>query len=213
MQGPASSFAGRRAVLATMHGKERAIVPAFRDILGIDIEVPGNLDTDQLGTFSGEVERAGTMDEVLVAKAKLGLKMSGLDLAIASEGSFGPHPQMPFIPVGLKTRADRLENRSRRDGTQRRSGSLLRELGNQTHDRYCRSDPSDRISRSGDDRATKQRPWSYRSKGRADFRKPGSGDRAAARFRAMAQPSFRPTCAPTSIPKDDVHSVAREEIG
>jgi hypothetical protein len=102
MQGPASSFAGRRAVLATMHGKERAIGPAFRDILGIDIEVPGNLDTDQLGTFSGEIERPGGMDEVLVAKARLGLKVSGLDLAIASEGSFGPHPQMPFIPVGFE---------------------------------------------------------------------------------------------------------------
>lgn len=102
MKGPASAFAGRRAALATMHGKERAIVPAFRDILGIDIEVPGDLDTDQLGTFSGEIERAGSMDEVLVAKARLGLKVSGLDLAIASEGSFGPHPQMPFIPVGLE---------------------------------------------------------------------------------------------------------------
>lgn len=102
MQGPASSFAGRRAVLATMHGKERAIVPAFRDVLGIDIEVPGDLDTDQLGTFSGEIERPGSMDEVLVAKARLGLKVSGLDLAIASEGSFGPHPQMPFIPAGLE---------------------------------------------------------------------------------------------------------------
>ncbi|MBY9068214.1 hypothetical protein K1X12_15005 [Hyphomonas sp. WL0036] len=102
MQGLASAFAGRRAVLATMHGKERAIGPAFRDILGIDIEVPGDLDTDQLGTFSGEIERPGSMDEVLVAKARLGLKVPGLDLAIASEGSFGPHPQMPFIPVGLE---------------------------------------------------------------------------------------------------------------
>ncbi len=102
MQGPASAFAGRRAVLATMHGKDRAIVPAFRDILGIAIEVPDDLDTDQLGTFSGEIERAGSMDEVLVAKARLGLKVSGLDLAIASEGSFGPHPQMPFFPVGLE---------------------------------------------------------------------------------------------------------------
>lgn len=102
MKGPASAFAGRRAVLATMHGKERAIGPAFRDILGIDIEVPGNLDTDQLGTFSGEIERPGSMDEVLVAKARLGLKVSGLDLSVASEGSFGPHPQMPFIPAGLE---------------------------------------------------------------------------------------------------------------
>lgn len=95
-------FSGRRAILATRHGKERAIGPAFRETLGIEIDVPDHLDTDQFGTFSGEVERPGTMDEVLVAKARYGLTRSGLGLAIASEGSFGPHPQMPFVPVGLE---------------------------------------------------------------------------------------------------------------
>ncbi|MGA1343781.1 MAG: DUF6671 family protein [Hyphomonas sp.] len=102
MKSNKSPFSGRRAILATMHGKERAIGPAFRQILGIDIEVPGHLDTDQFGTFSGEVERSGTMEDALIAKARYGLARSGLDLAIASEGSFGPHPQMPFVPVGLE---------------------------------------------------------------------------------------------------------------
>ncbi len=102
MESRKSLLAGRRAILASMHGKERAIGPAFKEILGVDIEVPRHLDTDQFGTFSGEIERSGTMDEALVAKARYGLKISGLDLAVASEGSFGPHPQMPFIPAGLE---------------------------------------------------------------------------------------------------------------
>lgn len=97
-----SVFAGRRAVLATMHGKERAIGPAFREVLGIELEVPDDFDTDQFGTFSGEVERPGSLDEVLLSKARLGMTRSGRDLGVASEGSFGPHPQMPFIPVGLE---------------------------------------------------------------------------------------------------------------
>lgn len=102
MTAPHSSFRERRAVLATMHGKEAAIAPAFEAALGLRIEVPEALDTDQFGTFSGEVKRAGSMEDALLAKAQYGLAQSGLDLAIASEGSFGPHPQIPFIAVGLE---------------------------------------------------------------------------------------------------------------
>jgi hypothetical protein len=97
-----SRFSGKSAALATMHGKERAIGPAFRDKLGLSLVVPEDLDTDQLGTFSGEIARPGSMDEVLLAKAKLGLQKAGLDIALASEGSFGPHPQAPFLPVNLE---------------------------------------------------------------------------------------------------------------
>ncbi|NJL20731.1 MAG: hypothetical protein HC895_07865 [Leptolyngbyaceae cyanobacterium SM1_3_5] len=33
-------------------------------------------------------------------KARAGLELMGGDLAIASEGSFGPHPAMPYLPCG-----------------------------------------------------------------------------------------------------------------
>lgn len=85
-----------------MHRKEMAIGPVFLDKLGLAIVVPEDLDTDQLGTFSGEIARPGSMEEVLIAKARLGLLKTGLDIALASEGSFGPHPQSPFFPVGLE---------------------------------------------------------------------------------------------------------------
>ncbi|WP_373002275.1 DUF6671 family protein [Hyphomonas sp.] len=98
----AKPFAGRQAVLATMHGKEAAIASILENALGLSIIVPQGIDTDTLGTFTGEIARPGNMDEVLIAKARLGLSITGLNLAIASEGSYGPHPHIPFIPAGLE---------------------------------------------------------------------------------------------------------------
>lgn len=95
-------FEGRTAILATMHGKEAAIAPVFREKLGLDILVSTGLDTDQLGTFTGEVERPAGMDEVLARKAELGLCGFGHTLAIASEGAYGPHPLIPFLGAGLE---------------------------------------------------------------------------------------------------------------
>ena len=95
-------YAGRRAALATMHGKERAVAPAMAEALGLVVEPTAGLDTDRLGTFSGEVPRPGTMLETALAKARLGLAASGLDLALASEGSFGPHPVVPFLAGGIE---------------------------------------------------------------------------------------------------------------
>jgi len=95
-------YAGRSAVLVTMHGKERAVAPAFAQALGLGVVVSAGVDTDALGTFSGETARRGTVRETAVAKARLGIEATGLRLAIASEGSFGPHPQIPFVPAGIE---------------------------------------------------------------------------------------------------------------
>ena len=95
-------YSGRRAVLATMHGKEIAIAPAFRDRLGLAVELASGIDTDALGTFTGEIPRAGTIREAAMAKAHLGMAESGLAIGIASEGSYGPHPTIPFLPGGVE---------------------------------------------------------------------------------------------------------------
>ena len=93
-------YRGRRAVLATRHGKEKAVTPAFSSVLGLKIAVPADLDTDSLGTFTREVARMGTMRDAALQKARMGINATGLPLAIASEGSFGPHPAIPFLPLG-----------------------------------------------------------------------------------------------------------------
>ncbi|MEX6507496.1 DUF6671 family protein [Jiella sp. M17.18] len=98
----ASVYAGRRAVLATMHGKEAAIGPSLHGRLGLAVDVATGIDTDSLGTFTGEVPRAGNMDEAAIAKARLGMAASGASIGIASEGSYGPHPQFPFVAAGVE---------------------------------------------------------------------------------------------------------------
>lgn len=89
-------------MLATMHGKEAVIAPAFRDALGLIVQTATGLDTDALGTFTGEIPRMGTMREAAIAKARLGMAASGLPIGLASEGSYGPHPQIPFVLGGVE---------------------------------------------------------------------------------------------------------------
>jgi hypothetical protein len=65
-------------------------------VLGLRVE-PIDVDTDSLGTFSGEVRRQGTPRETVIAKARMGMTASGLPLGLANEGTIGPHPAMPFV--------------------------------------------------------------------------------------------------------------------
>jgi hypothetical protein len=96
------SYAGHSAVLATMHGKEAAISAVLFDRLGLIVDTVPNLDTDVLGTFTGEVPRTGTIRETAIAKARLGMAASKLSIGIASEGSYGPHPHIPFVAGGIE---------------------------------------------------------------------------------------------------------------
>jgi hypothetical protein len=48
------------------------------------------------------VARHGTALEACIAKAELALRHGGTALAIASEGSFVPHPAVPLLPVGVE---------------------------------------------------------------------------------------------------------------
>jgi hypothetical protein len=91
-------FAGRALGVATQHGKERAVGPAFleRLTLGSCRAIPG-LDTDRFGAFSGERPRTLSPSQAAEAKARAGAESSGLDLVVASEGSFGPHPTVPLL--------------------------------------------------------------------------------------------------------------------
>jgi hypothetical protein len=98
---PISSYVGKTIVLATKHEKERAVSHAFRRHLGANIAV-ADVDTDRLGTFSGEVERKGNPVEVALKKAKLGIRASGLPLGLANEGSFGPYSAVPFANVDME---------------------------------------------------------------------------------------------------------------
>ncbi|MDQ4045460.1 MAG: hypothetical protein M3173_08445 [Chloroflexota bacterium] len=89
--------------MATKHGKERCVSLPFRLGLGAQMIVAHGVDTDLLGTFTGEVPRVGTPREVAVRKARLGMAATGLSLGLASEGSFSPDPFVPYLPIGQET--------------------------------------------------------------------------------------------------------------
>ncbi|MEB3188553.1 MAG: DUF6671 family protein [bacterium] len=91
-------WSGQTVVLGTMHGKEVAIAPAMAS-LGLHLVVPPGFDTDRFGTFTREIPRAGDQIEAARAKARAALDVTGASLALASEGSFGPHPAIPWIPA------------------------------------------------------------------------------------------------------------------
>lgn len=91
----------QRICLTTRHGKERALTRPFAAGLDLQIHVCP-CDTDQLGTFSGEIARPDNALDTCRRKAMLGMEASGLALGLASEASFGPHPAVPMLAAGLE---------------------------------------------------------------------------------------------------------------
>lgn len=81
-----------------MHEKQRAIAPSFESVLGFQMEV-GALNTDELGTFTGEIERSLPPKECAKVKCFHALSAHGKQIGIANEGSFIPHPVLPFVTV------------------------------------------------------------------------------------------------------------------
>jgi hypothetical protein len=111
---PSHFFANRVAVLATMHRKEEVIAPLLWQALGLQVVLPPNFDTDRFGTFSRDVKRAGTQLETARLKAEQAMQLTGHPIGLASEGAFGPHPAMPYLPcnrelVMLIDRAHQIE--------------------------------------------------------------------------------------------------------
>ncbi len=93
-------YEGKRLCIATKHAKERVIAPILQTALGVKCEVVEGLDTDLLGTFSGEIERTLSPLEAAKEKCRRAGELSSCDLIVANEGSFGPHPSFFFAPAG-----------------------------------------------------------------------------------------------------------------
>jgi len=92
-------FSGRSLLIVTKHGKEKVICPLLEKHLSVVVTVNKDFDTDQFGTFTSEIERPDPANTTLLKKLKAAMQKTGASLAVASEGSFGPHPNLPFIPA------------------------------------------------------------------------------------------------------------------
>lgn len=97
-----SIYDNSRIILATKHGKENAIQKPFEDAFHAKIIVPQDYDTDQFGTFTGEIERRDTPYNTVIKKAKQAALHYNADYAIANEGTFGPHASYFFLPSDVE---------------------------------------------------------------------------------------------------------------
>ena len=96
-----SPYAMRRVALATRHDKHLVIAPPFAARLAAQVVV-ADVDTDVLGTFTGDTPREGTAEATAERKARLGMAQLGCPLGVASEGSYGPDTRVPFIAGGVE---------------------------------------------------------------------------------------------------------------
>lgn len=102
MASPERLYFGKVAILATLHDKDSVIAPIFQDELGIEIQV-SKIDTDQFGTFAGEIPRTMSQLETAIAKARAAIALTGNPLAIASEGTIGPNSLIPIASSDFET--------------------------------------------------------------------------------------------------------------
>jgi hypothetical protein len=89
---------------ATMHGKEEIVAPIFERELGWELHAV-DINTDLFGTFSGEIPRALSAYDTVIEKARRGALHAGLARGIASEGSIGAHPHLPFLEADVEMMA------------------------------------------------------------------------------------------------------------
>ena len=93
----------------TCHQKEKVVATVLLK-QGYVIRTVNDFDTDNLGTFTGEVERVLTQAQTALKKAQLATELTQCRYGLGSEGSFGPHPQVFLLPWNLEVLAlwDRL---------------------------------------------------------------------------------------------------------
>ena len=93
----------------TCHQKEKVVAPVLLK-QGYVIRTVNDFDTDNLGTFTGEVERTLTQAQTALKKAQMATELTQCRYGLGSEGSFGPHPQVYLLPWNLEVLAlwDRL---------------------------------------------------------------------------------------------------------
>ena len=66
------------------------------------VQPSSGIDTDTLGTFTGEQPRKGSQLDAAMTKAKLGCELNQTRYGLGSEGSFGPDPYMGVSAWGIE---------------------------------------------------------------------------------------------------------------
>ena len=91
-------YAQEVAVLATQHGKLPLIGPPLWSTVRLTTRSVA-VDTDLLGTFSGEVPRPSGPLQTAICKARLGMEATGVPLGLASEGTISDPCGLGVLPM------------------------------------------------------------------------------------------------------------------
>lgn len=93
----------RKVGLTTKHGKELLLkdllLPLDFDLVAVEY------DTDELGTFSGEISRSLSQQDTAIKKAQLAIELGGVSIGLGSEGSIGSDSAVPFLNSDIETLA------------------------------------------------------------------------------------------------------------
>lgn len=95
-------YRGKAVAFLTQHGKEGLVGPVLEPALGCTIVRAEGYDTDQLGTFSGEIQRADGQLQTARLKARIGMDLLGASVGMASEGAFVPDPFGGLMPWNIE---------------------------------------------------------------------------------------------------------------
>ena len=93
-------FRGKQLHIVSKHRKQDCFEPALNGQLGFVCDTVSAVDTDLLGTFSGEVERTLAPLDCAREKCRQALAYCGDGYLLASEGSFGAHPTLGWVASG-----------------------------------------------------------------------------------------------------------------
>jgi hypothetical protein len=85
-------------LLSSKHHKGQILQPIFNELKVKLIENDG-FDTDRFGTFCGETPRLEGPKITVREKCLAGMTYAKKRQGLASEGSFGPHPNSPFLSI------------------------------------------------------------------------------------------------------------------
>lgn len=90
-------FVGKKVGIVSMHHKHEILQNELKQELKLIPFLVTNINTDEFGTFSGEIERKLSALDTLRLKCEAGkIRHPEIDLFLASEGSFGAHPDLFF---------------------------------------------------------------------------------------------------------------------
>lgn len=95
-------YNSQKVAFLTQHGKEQFVAPLLEPFLDCQIVQVAGYDTDQLGTFSGEIKRIENQIETARNKARIGMRLANVPFGMASEGAFVADPFSGLMPWNIE---------------------------------------------------------------------------------------------------------------